>query len=89
MTVFNIDKQVITNDMSISDCHQMRPVGKQIIYCLIKQKEMKMISLETFSDLSTTPVGKFNPKPTTLTDGQTEALNIVWKSPNDATSIGV
>ena len=48
-----------------------------------------MIPLEVFNDLSTTSVGEFNPKPTTLTDGQTEAINILWKSPDGNTSIGI
>ncbi|WP_120500876.1 cupin domain-containing protein [Roseovarius sp. EL26] len=48
-----------------------------------------MISLESFGDLSATDVGEFKPKPTTLTDGQTEALIVLWKSEDEATSIGV
>lgn len=48
-----------------------------------------MISLETFGDLAATPVGAFNPKPTSLTEGQTEAATILWESPDKATSIGV
>jgi len=48
-----------------------------------------MISLEAFGDLSATPVGEFKPKPTTLTDGQTEAVSILWSSADESTSIGV
>lgn len=48
-----------------------------------------MISLETFGDLSATPVGPFKSKPTTVTEGQTEALNVLWSSGDESTSIGV
>ena len=48
-----------------------------------------MVSLEAFGDLSATPVGEFKPKPTTLTEGQTEAVSILWSSADESTSIGV
>ncbi len=48
-----------------------------------------MISLEVFNELSTTSVGEFSPKPTSLTEGQTEAANVLWSSPDGNTSIGV
>ena len=48
-----------------------------------------MISLESFGDLSEIPAGKFEPKPTTLTDGQTEALVPLWESLDGLTKIGI
>jgi uncharacterized cupin superfamily protein len=48
-----------------------------------------MISLDCFGDLATVDVGAFKPKPTTLTDGQTEAANTLWSSPDSLTHIGV
>ena len=48
-----------------------------------------MISLETFGDLSATPVGEFRPKPTTLTEGQKEASNVLWTSADGHTTLGV
>ena len=48
-----------------------------------------MISLESFGDLSQIPAGKFEPKPTTLTDGQTEALVPLWESLDGLTKIGI
>ena len=48
-----------------------------------------MISLDSFGDLSTVDVGVFKPKPTTLTEGQTEAANNLWASEDDKTNIGV
>lgn len=48
-----------------------------------------MISLDSFGDLSKVDVGAFKPKPTTLTEGQTEAANNLWTSDDEKTKIGV
>lgn len=48
-----------------------------------------MISLDSFKDLAGTDVGPFKPKPTTLTEGQTEAAKTLWSSPGSLTHIGV
>jgi uncharacterized protein len=48
-----------------------------------------MIDLQTFADLATQPLGGFAAKPTSLTDGQTEASARLWTSPDGRTSIGV
>ncbi|OIQ45513.1 MAG: cupin [Roseobacter sp. MedPE-SW] len=48
-----------------------------------------MISLDSFKDLANSPVGEFAPKPTTLTEGQTEAANVLWQAPDGGTSIGI
>ncbi len=48
-----------------------------------------MISLDSFGDVSTVDIGEFKPKPTTLTEGQTEAANTLWSSPDGLTNIGV
>ncbi len=48
-----------------------------------------MINLESFADLASVPLGDFAPKPTTLTDGQTEASSVLWCSPDGLTKIGV
>jgi uncharacterized cupin superfamily protein len=48
-----------------------------------------MINLELFESLSTTLVGSFSDKPTTLTPGQTEASKMLWTSADETTKIGV
>ncbi|MEO0751082.1 MAG: cupin domain-containing protein [Pseudomonadota bacterium] len=48
-----------------------------------------MIDLKTFADLANVELGAFADKPTTLTEGQTEASNLLWTSANGCTSIGV
>jgi len=48
-----------------------------------------VIDLKSFGDLSMVDVGKFNPKPTTLTQGQTEAAANLWTSDDGSTKIGV
>lgn len=48
-----------------------------------------MIDLKVFAALSTTPVGDFSPKPTSLTDGQVEASTCLWTSADGKTMIGV
>lgn len=48
-----------------------------------------MINLNSFGDLSTVEVGAFAPKPTTLTEGQTEAAVNLWASDDGQTNIGV
>ena len=48
-----------------------------------------MISLDSFKDLANSPVGEFAPKPTTLTEGQTEAANVLWQAPDGGPSIGI
>ena len=48
-----------------------------------------MIDLEVFKDLAATTVGDFLPKPTTLTEGQTEASTLLWTSEDGLTKIGV
>ena len=48
-----------------------------------------MIDLQTFGDLASISVGEFAPKPTSLTEGQVEALKSLWVSDDGLTSIGV
>src|SRR6056297_2368896 len=48
-----------------------------------------MIDLQTFADLASVPLGAFADKPTSLTDGQTEASSVLWTSPEGQTRIGV
>jgi uncharacterized cupin superfamily protein len=48
-----------------------------------------MIDLQTFADLAAQPLGAFAPKPTSLTEGQSEANAKLWTSPDGRTSIGV
>ncbi|MEI4263147.1 cupin domain-containing protein [Roseovarius sp. D0-M9] len=48
-----------------------------------------MISLDSFKDLANVELGPFKPKPTTLTDGQTEAASPLWSSPDGLTNVGV
>jgi uncharacterized cupin superfamily protein len=48
-----------------------------------------MINLEMFENLSSTVLGSFSDKPTTLTAGQTEASNLLWTSADGTTKIGV
>lgn len=48
-----------------------------------------MISLLTFADLASQPLGEFADKPTTLTAGQKEATNVLWTSADGHTKIGV
>lgn len=48
-----------------------------------------MITLETFGDLASTPVGEFAAKPTSLTPGQIEASAMLWTSQDGLTKIGV
>lgn len=48
-----------------------------------------MIDLQTFADLAAQPLGGFTAKPTSLTDGQTEASAKLWTSADGRTSIGV
>jgi len=48
-----------------------------------------MISLEAFGDLQAYPKGEFNPKPTTLTPGQEEALQPLWESLDGRTKVGI
>lgn len=48
-----------------------------------------MIELKSFADLASISLGDFAEKPTTLTQGQTEASNLLWTSPDGLTKIGV
>jgi uncharacterized cupin superfamily protein len=48
-----------------------------------------MISLESFSALAQTPLGRFAPKPTSFDPGQEEASAILWVAPDGRTKIGV
>lgn len=48
-----------------------------------------MIDLKTFADLAAVPLGEFADKPTTLTNGQQEASNVLWTSADGTTTIGV
>ena len=48
-----------------------------------------MISLESFGDLTAMPAGNFAPKPTSLTEGQIEALVPLWESLDGLTKIGI
>ena len=48
-----------------------------------------MIDLQTFADLASVPLGYFAPKPTSLTEGQTEASDLLWASVDGSTRIGV
>ena len=48
-----------------------------------------MIDLQSFADLASVPLGGFADKPTTLTNGQTEASSMLWTSPEGRTRIGV
>ena len=48
-----------------------------------------MIDLKTFADLASVPLGAFAAKPTTLTEGQTEASALLWTSADGLTRIGV
>jgi uncharacterized protein len=48
-----------------------------------------MIDLKIFADLASTPLGAFADKPTSLTEGQTEASNLLWASADGGTKIGV
>ena len=48
-----------------------------------------MINLQSFGDLAAMPAGTFGPKPTTLTDGQKEALVPLWESLDGLTKIGI
>lgn len=48
-----------------------------------------MIELKTFAALASVPIGSFADKPTTLTEGQKEATNPLWSSPEGDTHIGV
>jgi uncharacterized protein len=49
----------------------------------------QMINLSAFEDLMGVDVGKFSPKPTSLTPGQTEASANLWTSADGLTNIGV
>ena len=48
-----------------------------------------MINLETFSDLASQSVEDFKPKPTSVTDGQVEALSPLWTSADSGVKIGL
>lgn len=48
-----------------------------------------MISLKTFEDLAKMPLEDFAPKPTSLTEGQTEASSLLWESLDGSTKIGI
>jgi len=48
-----------------------------------------MVDPEAFGDLERIGVGVFRPKPTTLTEGQTEAAAPLWTSQDGAISIGL
>ncbi|KNX42359.1 hypothetical protein ROTO_10570 [Roseovarius tolerans] len=48
-----------------------------------------MIDLQTFADLASVPLGAFADKPTSLTQGQTEASAVLWTSEEGRTKIGV
>lgn len=48
-----------------------------------------MIDLKTFGDLASVELSAFADKPTTLTDGQKEASNLLWTSADGRTKIGV
>ena len=48
-----------------------------------------MIDLELFGELATIPKGQFQPKPTTLTAGQKEALQPLWESLDGLTKVGI
>ena len=55
----------------------------------VKPKERKMIDLKTYEDLSSVVVDNFQPKPTSLTEGQKEAALQLWVSEDGQTKIGV
>ena len=48
-----------------------------------------MINLQAFGDLADFPAGEFQPKPTTLTPGQEEALQPLWASLDGLTKVGI
>ena len=48
-----------------------------------------MIDFSVFGDLAAIPKGKFQPKPTTLTLGQKEALQPLWESLDGLTKVGI
>ena len=48
-----------------------------------------MINLEVFGDLTDVPAVKYQPKPTTLTPGQEEALHPLWMSIDGLTKVGI
>lgn len=48
-----------------------------------------MINLDSFEDLESVDVGSFSSKPTTLTGGQEDAANNLWKSEDGSTNIGI
>ena len=48
-----------------------------------------MIDLQAFAGLASIPLDGFVDKPTTLTPGQQEAINMLWTSADDLTKIGV
>lgn len=48
-----------------------------------------MIDLKTFENLADSPLADFAAKPTTLTEGQVEASNLLWTSADGRTRIGV
>ena len=48
-----------------------------------------MIDLKLFGDLAAIPKGVFQPKPTTLTAGQEEALQPLWESLDGLTKVGI
>lgn len=50
---------------------------------------MNMIDLKTFGDLASVELSAFADKPTTLTEGQKEASNLLWTSADGRTKIGV
>lgn len=52
-------------------------------------KVANMIDLKTFPDLATVALGEFADKPTTLSEGQKEASNLLWTSADGHTKIGV
>ena len=55
----------------------------------VKPKERYMIDLKTYGKLSSVVIDNFQPKPTTLTEGQKEAALQLWTSSDGATKIGV
>jgi uncharacterized cupin superfamily protein len=55
----------------------------------VKPKERYMIDLKTYENLSSVVIDDFQPKPTTLTEGQKEAALQLWTSADGATKIGV
>ena len=48
-----------------------------------------MIDLKLFDDFAAIPEGKYQPKTTTLTTGQKEALQPLWESLDGLTKVGI